>query len=412
MYIKRAVTQQSLQYLEKEVIVIFTGARQTGKTTILKHLEEEVKKRHKKTFFINLEDIYYLNLLNESPKNLLNLIELNLSNIPVYLFIDEIQYLKNPTNFLKYIYDEYKGKIKLIVSGSSAFYIDKKFKDSLAGRKKIFYVRPLSFSEFLLFKGEEKLQKKYIDLVSLANFSIENFLITEKRDLNKYFSEYIRFGGYPRVVLETDYKYKIELIEEIANSYIKKDVLEAKINYIDKYYELFRIFSSQIGELVNKYELANILNISIIAVENYLYIMQKSFHITLIKPFHQNVRKELKKMNKIYFYDLGLRNYFYKNFEIIEMRPDKGNLYENFIFIELLSRTDNDKIKFWRTQNKNEVDFIVDEKYAYEVKYNINTFHVNKYKIFLEKYNDIKFNVLYHTGDKKEENPEISYLNF
>jgi len=412
MYIEREICQQALKYIKKDDIMIFTGARQTGKTTILRHLEKEVKRKYnKKTFFINLEDMDYLNLLNDSPKNLLNLIELNLHNIPVYVFIDEIQYLKNPTNFLKYIYDEYKGKIKIIVSGSSAFYIDRRFKDSLAGRKKIFYVRPLNFSEFLLFKGEEKLHEKYINLVSLYNFSTKDFLVTDKRVLNRYFNEYVRFGGYPRIVLEEDYQNKKELIEEISNSYIKKDILEANINYIDKYYELFRIFSSQIGELVNKYELSNILNISITAIENYLYIMQKSFHLILIKPFHTNVRKELKKMRKVYFYDLGLRNYFYKNFETIEMRHDRGNLYENFIFIELLNKAGEYNIKFWRTQNKNEVDFIVDDKYAYEVKYNINIFKPNKYKIFIKKYNDLKFNVIYHIGEKKEENSKISYLN-
>jgi len=412
MYINREVAQKALKYINNDEILIFTGARQTGKTTILKYLRNYLKKRDKITFFINLEDIDYLNLLNETPKNLLNLIELHLHKIPVYVFIDEIQYLNNPSNFLKYIYDEYKGKIKLIVSGSSAFYIDRKFKDSLAGRKKIFYVYPLSFNEFLLFKGNEKLHKKYCEKVSIQSFTLENFLLPDKRELTRYFNEYVRFGGYPRVVLENQYEDKIQLIEEIANSYIKKDVLETNINYIEKYYELFRIFSSQVGGLVNKYELSNLLNISITAIENYLYIMQKSFHVILIKPFYSNIRKELRKMNKVYFYDIGLRNYFYKNFDMIEIRADKGQLYENFILIELLNRINADKIRFWRTQTKNEVDFIIDERFAFEVKYNVNTFSPGKYNLFLNKYKEIKFNVIYHTGEKMVESNNINYFKF
>jgi len=245
--------------------------------------------------------------------------------------------------------------------------------------------------------------------VSLKNLSLNKFLLPEKRELMKYFNEYIQFGGYPRVVLEHEYKYKIELIEELANSYIKKDVLESNINYIDKYYALFRIFASQVGNLVNKFELSKTLNISTTSIENYLYIMQKSFHIAFIKPFHGNIRKELTKMPKVYFYDLGLRNYFYRNFDIIDIRSDKGHLFENFIFNELLSFENKDKINFWLTQNKNEVDFIVNEKYAYEVKYNINTFHFSKYRLFLDQYQDIKFNVVYHTGDKTGDHSQINY---
>lgn len=108
-----------------------------------------------------------------------------------YVLIDEIQYLANPSNFLKFFYDEYKGKIKILALGSSAFYIDKKFRDSLAGRKKIFNVMTLSFREFLLFKNEIELSKKNFDEINLQ----------EKEQIIKYYNEYVVYGGYPRVVL-------------------------------------------------------------------------------------------------------------------------------------------------------------------------------------------------------------------
>lgn len=156
MYKDRDIVSQVDRYLNSDYILIFTGARQTGKTTILKHLFEKLQSENQKVHFINLEDIDYLSLLNESPKNLLSIVGLELKE-EVTVFIAEIQYLNNPTNFLKYFYDEYRDKIKLIVSGSSTFYWGIKFEDSLAGRKRIFQVYPLSFSEFLAFKDEQEL---------------------------------------------------------------------------------------------------------------------------------------------------------------------------------------------------------------------------------------------------------------
>ena len=148
-----------VKYFKDPETLIFTGPRQAGKTTILKQLQDLLHKENKKTYFLNLEDPDYLTLLNESPKNLFKIFPLDLKK-KSFVFIDEIQYLNNPSNFLKYFYDEYQGKIKLLVSGSSAFYLDKRFKDSLVGRKKIFNVFTISFREFLRFKNEEQLSVK------------------------------------------------------------------------------------------------------------------------------------------------------------------------------------------------------------------------------------------------------------
>ena len=171
MSILRDITKKAQNYLDTEEILLFIGSRQAGKTTILKQLENFLQKNGQRTYFLNLEDPDYLTLLNDSPKNIFKIFSIDL-NERNFIFIDEVQYLKNPSNFLKYIYDEHKEKIKLCVSGSSAFYIDEKFKDSLAGRKKIFNVPTISFKEFLRFKGEDVLSQKNFKILQLTNCGI------------------------------------------------------------------------------------------------------------------------------------------------------------------------------------------------------------------------------------------------
>ncbi|MBU2214773.1 ATP-binding protein, partial [Patescibacteria group bacterium] len=362
MNIIRDITLKAQKYLANPEIMLFVGPRQAGKTTILKQLQFILEKETQNIYFLNLEELEYLELLNQSPKNIFKIFNIDL-NKKNYIFIDEIQYLKNPSNFLKYFYDEYQGKIKLLVSGSSAFYIDKKFKDSLAGRKKIFYVFTLSFKEFLRFKNEDILSQKNFQKLSLK----------EKEKISFYYQEYIVYGGYPRVVL-APLQEKEDLLREIAFSYIKKDIYESGIKQEEIFYRLFKILSSQIGNLVNSSELSGTLGVSKIAIDNYLYVMQKSFHICLLRPFFKNIRKELSKMPKIYFYDLGLRNFFIRNFNSFIIREDKGGLLENAVFCQLKEKYDEELLKFWRTIQKNEIDFVCDEKEAYEVKVNPKEF--------------------------------------
>lgn len=382
MSIIRNITLSALKYLNNEEILLFTGARQAGKTTVLKQLRDRLEKSDSRTYFFNLEDPEYRDLLNKSPKNLLKIISLDKEKI--YVFIDEVQYLNDPTNFLKYIFDEYKHRIKLCVSGSSAFYLDKKFKDSLVGRKRIFNVRTLSFAEFLHFKNESRLENI---------FKRPNLGLIDKEKLSLLYREYIIYGGYPRVVLAS-VEEKEEVLREIAYSYIKKDIFEAGLRHDENFYMLLKILASQVGGLVNSSELASTLRISKISVDNYLYISQKSFHLCLVKPFYKNLRKELTKMPKVYFYDLGLRNFFSGGFENFETRGDKGQVLENAVFRQLIERFDEDSIRFWRTIQKNEIDFIVDANKAFEVKINPEKFKEGSYKIFLENYPEISLAIV------------------
>jgi hypothetical protein len=379
MSIIREVTIKAKKYLESDEVLIFVGARQAGKTTILHQLEEEIK--NKPHFFINLEDKEICHLLDKSPKEIFKILPINFEK-RTYIFIDEIQYLKDPTNFLKYIFDQYQSKIKLIVSGSSAFYLDKRFKDSLAGRKKIFNVYTASLKEFFKFKEFDNLSiKKFNDLT-----------LIERDKFKELYYEYLIFGGYPRVIMAS-IEEKKEVLRDIVYSYVKKDIYEANIRQDEIFYRLMKILAQQIGNLVNSSELSLTLGVSKTAIDNYLYVMQKSFHISLIRPFYKNIRKELVKMPKIYFYDFGLRNFLVNNFEPFLLRTDKGQILENYFFRSLINRYYIDQIKFWRTVDGAEVDFVVEDK-AYEIKVNKKLAKVSKYKLFQKKYPKIRFEIL------------------
>lgn len=382
MSIIRDITIKAQEYLKDDDILLFTGARQAGKTTILRQLAERVEKKHGNLHFLNLEDPDYRSLLNQSPKNLFKIFTIDLKKRN-FIFIDEVQYLNDPSNFLKYMYDEYRGRLKLLVSGSSAFYIDRKFKDSLAGRKRIFHVKTLSFREYLRFKNETDILKK--DFRSLG--------MSDQDRLSVHLYEYMTYGGYPRIVLASAHE-KTDLLSEIAYSYIKKDIYEASIRQEDIFYKLFKILSSQTGNLVNFSELAHTLGVSKTAIDNYLYVMQKSFHIALVKPFYKNIRKELTKMPKVYFFDTGLRNFFVSNFKSFVIRDDKGALLENMVFRQLTEKYPVDEIRFWRTSQGQEIDFIADAKEAIEVKASSAGFKEGSYRVFSKHYSDMAFHVI------------------
>lgn len=380
MNIKRDIVEQLIKDLDSQEIVILTGPRQVGKTTALHQVEKYLLSQNKISYFLNLEDPDYLKILNESPKNIFQIFPIDLT-VKNYIFIDEIQYLDNPTNFLKYLFDEYKGKLKLIVSGSSAFYLDKKFKDSLAGRKKLRQIYSLDLREFLRFRNEENLSEKDLGKLSLS----------ESAKLDRLYIEYVTWGGYPRVVLALSNEEKKEILRELVFSYIKKDIFEARIRHDEDVYRLLKILARQVGSLVNSSELANTLGVSKTAIDNYLYVLQKSFHIQLIRPFYKNLRKELTKMPKVFFTDLGIRNFLVNDFQTLFVRNDKGELLENAVFRQLVDRYGVDEIRFWRTTSKKEVDFVVEsESLAYEVKTERKRVRRSKYKEFEESYPEIR----------------------
>jgi predicted AAA+ superfamily ATPase len=373
-------------HISKREFTILIGARQIGKSTLLKQLFEELKQNGEAVFFLNLDRKDILEELNQNPENLLKICPLQ-SDKKIIVFIDEIQYLDDATNFLKLLFDEYSTQLKIVATGSSAFYIDRQFNDSLVGRKKIFQMGTLDFEEFLLFKNRADLVNEISQFKSKKKSkSIQENLLWA------YMDEFINYGGYPAVVLEENVEDKIELLREIRDSYIKRDVLESGITDETKFYRMLMLLASQTGNLLNVNEISNTLRISNATVENYLYVLQKCFHITLLKPFYANLRKELTKMPKVYINDLGLRNVLINYFSPLEQRADKGAVLENFSFRLLSERFEEDQIKYWRTADGNEVDFVIETSYlkgfAVEIKFSDQEAKMSKYNKFIQNYPD------------------------
>ena len=382
MLFPREIFNRIKKVIDRDEFIVLVGARQTGKTSLLLLIKEFYENKGIEASYFNLENPGYLKILNEHPFNIFDLLPKRPAK--QIILVDEVQYLADPSNFLKLLYDERRKKIKIIATGSSSFYIDLKFKDSLAGRKFIFNIYPLNFNEFLQFSGETEMAEEK---------SAKKLSSYYQTKLLKLWEQYIIYGGYPKVALAEEEDLKRILIEDIGSSYIKKDALEAGIKNTEKYYALIKILAGQTGQLMNSQELANTLNLAHKTVEEYLYIMARSYQLAFIRPFYKNLRKELTKMPKAYFYDLGLRNFFLNDFSALDKRPDKGACLENLVFTEFLKRGDNlDSIKYWRTQDKKEVDFIIGRE-AYEIKYNIKS-KASDYKMFIKQYPEIKLSMI------------------
>ncbi|MBP6550598.1 MAG: ATP-binding protein [Flavobacterium sp.] len=374
------------EHLSKKEFTILIGARQIGKSTLLKQLFEDLSQKGEAVYFLNLDRKEILDELNESPENLFKICPLQ-EGKKIIVFIDEIQYLDDATTFIKLLFDEYSDRLKIVATGSSAFYIDKQFNDSLVGRKKIFQMGTLDFEEFLLFKGRNDLVEEVLKLKSKKKKKS-----IQENVLWGYMDEFVNYGGYPAVVLENDIAQKIELLKDIRDSFIKRDILESGVTDETKFYRMLMLLASQSGNLLNVNEISNTLRITNATVENYLYVLQKYFHITLVKPFYNNLRKELTKMPKVYINDLGLRNVLINYFSPLEQRADKGMVLENLSFRLLTERFDQDQIKYWRTADGNEVDFVVETSYlkgfAVEIKFSEQEVKPSKYNKFVQNYPD------------------------
>lgn len=400
-YKKRHIHDKIDAHLNKKEYTIITGARQVGKTTLLRQFYRELKKEGKKVFYLSFENIDVLNALNEHPEKIFRFTERPINPLEkdassdkrIYLLLDEIQYAHDPSGFLKYLFDTYLSHLKIIATGSSAFYIDKKFKDSLAGRKKIFHLHPLNFVEYLEFYGREDLGDEVQRLRER-----KDYISLKKQEIKEYFDEHLVYGGYPAVVLENDAELKKEILLELRDSYIKRDILESDIRNEMDFYNLMKILAGQTGSLVNKNELSKTLRIHLSTIENYLSTLEKCFHITLVKSFHKNLRKEIVKMPKIYFNDLGLRNALLNRFSGFAKREDTGALLENYVYKRLIQIYPQEDIKFWRTADGNEVDFVASSDYkngkAYEVKSGENQFKPTKYRKFSDNYPNIHLSII------------------
>lgn len=391
----RKIITTLIKYLKVEDILVLHGARQVGKTHILYWLKNYLEEKKELTCYIDLENSRLTKILNNGVENFINFLKeenyWSNFNKKIYVFIDEIQYLDNPSEFLKLIADHHK-KIKLIVSGSSSFEIKSKFKDSLVGRTINFEIFNLSFEEFLLFK-------KY-------HFNSKD-KITEKKieELKNLFKEFTLYGGYPKIVLAQDTATKTIYLSQIIDTYVKKDIRDlAQVSDLEKFNKLIEVLASQSGQLLNIIELSNTCKLAKQTVEKYLFILENTYIIKLVRPFYKNIRSELFKKPKIFFYDSGLMQMLWlKDLqkEII------GSVFETAIYAELVKKYGRENINYWRTKDKKEIDFIIKDKnkiIPLETKINFESFKSANLNYFTNNYYCEKSGIIGLNGNKKSKN--------
>jgi predicted AAA+ superfamily ATPase len=379
--IKRKLFSELVDHLpQKEMSLIF-GPRQAGKTTLMEMLKEYLENSGERTLFLNL-DIEWDRPHFESQAALLNKIKLELGQQHGYVFIDEIQRKEDAGLFLKGLFD-LKLPYKFILSGSGSLELKQKIHESLVGRKRLFELNTVTFEEFINHRTDYRYEENLAD-----------FLAIEKDRAQQLLSEYMHFGGYPRIVMAAEQREKLRLIDDIYRSVIEKDIaFLLKLDKPDVFSALIKILADQVGQLMNYSEMASTLNVSFSTVKKYLWYAQKIFLVELITPYARNVRKEISKSPMPYFWDLGLRNFSLGLFGHPESPLEKGFIFENLIFLLLRQklRFKAAKLNYWRTKDKAEVDFVIEAGKTLipaEVKYK----HLKQDKVpaslrsFIEKY--------------------------
>lgn len=327
--IARALERSINDQLFKGKIILLMGARQTGKTTLMKKIAE----KHKDFLWLN-GDEYDIKerFRNPTSTKLKSLIADH-----KLIFIDEAQQIDSIGISLKLLYDNYQD-IQLIVSGSSSFELRNRTNEPLTGRKIEFQMFPISFGEMLNHHS----------------------LLIEKR----YFETRIIYGYYPEIINKQG--DEITLLKTLSDSYLYKDILMLEnLKKPEKLMSLLQALAFQIGSEISYNEIGNHIGLDSKTVESYIDLLEKSFVVFRLRSFSRNLRNELKMSKKIYFYDNGIRNAIISNFQMIEGRMDKGALFENMMVSERVkfNHYSNNYANryFWRTKNQNEIDYIEDK---------------------------------------------------
>lgn len=348
MIYQRKIYKKLKKYLGAKQVIVITGMRRVGKTTILKQILSEIKFQNKAYF--DLEKLSDRNVFDQ--KNYDNiLLDLERKGIDIkkkiYLAIDEIQFLPNITSVIKYFYDHYN--IKFIVTGSSSYYLKNLFTQSLAGRKIVFELFPLDFGEFLTFKEVYYKEKNPFE-GKFSEFEYER--------IKFYYEEFINFGGFPEVVLAKKEELKKELLNDIISSYVNIDIKSLSDFRKDKeIYDLIKMLASRTGTRLDYNKLSSLTGLSRHTVEQYLDFFEKTYLIYRAPVFTHNTDREIVKAKKIYFCDNGLVDILAEN--------SSGSKFENAFFNQIRHIGD---VRYYALKDGSEIDFILDKKTALELK--------------------------------------------
>lgn len=324
MIAKRIVYNDLYNDLKQHEITILLGARQVGKTFLLKELEKFLEKEGKKTAYYNLEIPNDLLKFKGSEEDIFEM----LTQTADVILLDEFHYLKNASHLFKAVFDS-GVKVKIIASGSSSLEIHKHLKESLAGRRHLIKVFPLSLEEY---------KQNHLDLGSVL---VE--------------------GTLPGLLAKESAPDKQAYLRDLLETYVLKDIKALiKEENVKAFNHLLYLLAESQGSVVSVANIAGEVGLTAKTIENYLTILEQTYVCYSLPSFSSNLANELKKSRKYYLYDLGIRNAILKNFEYdLDKRKDKGVLYESIVFLELLRKiSPTTSLYFWRTKQKAEVDFV------------------------------------------------------
>lgn len=375
MEIKRIIINKLIEEFSEPKVSILLGARQVGKTTILRQLEAVARGMGRKTAYYDLESSANLAMLSGSREDVITKL---LSSGDV-VFIDEFHYLENASKIFKAIYDQ-GAPIKIFASGSSSLEMHRHLKESLAGRFFKTMIFPLALSE-------------------------------HQRVPNATLDEYLMWGGMPGLVHCRSNEDKARLLENIVDTYITKDIKGLiKEENVRSFNAMLYLLAQQQGSLVVKSELAREIGVSEPTVARHIEILSQTYVCHVLHSYSGNLANELKKSIKVYLFDIGIRNSMLKDFRAPSGRDDKGALYETFVHLHLVPQLKpNMEVRFWRTKRGEEVDFVLVKNripVPVEVKSSMGKAEVpSGLRAFLQAYPKAPFGIVF--CDAQRESVEV-----
>lgn len=359
----RRLTPFLLKEIKLPRIVVLTGMRQVGKTTLMRQIFNKIGTPNR--IFLDLENPLNQKIFEE--ENFDNIISnLEYAGLPSikksFVFLDEVQLAPKIVKAVKYLYDHHK--IKFFLTGSSSFYLKNLFPESLAGRKIVYELFPLDFEEFLVFKekGKKSVPEFFLKAKKKNKISFEIY--------KKFFEEHLEFGGFPAVVLEKRRERKRQVLEDIFKSYFEKDIKTlADFRELAKIRDLILLLTNRVGSKIEITKISSELGISRETVYSYLNFLEKTYFIFLISPFSKGTDTEVRGARKVYFCDTGLLNYL--------TRVSEGTLFENIVFHNLKKYG---SLNYYEKYKGPEVDFILGKKVAFEAKIKADTSDIKRLK--------------------------------
>lgn len=348
MFYKRKIYPELLSHFHLPAVTVLTGMRRTGKTTLVLQMLADIS--NKNSLYLDLQRPDNRELFEQKNYEAIRdsfVARGLILGKPMVIVLDEIQLAPDSPSAIKYLSDHHN--IKFIVTGSSSYYLKNLFSESLSGRKKIFELHPLDFGEFLTFK-EIPFKKD--------NWKEKEFNNLEYSRLSSYYEEFVRFGGFPQVVLAQTEDQKRDILLDIMSSYVNIDI-RTLADFSDErnLYALAKLLAGRVGSRVEYTKLSSLTGLSRPTVTNYVSFFEKTYLIHTVPVYTKNIDREIVKSRKLYFCDTGLAN------TLADL--SSGAQFENTLFNQLARLG---QIQYFALKTGHEIDFILDANLAIEAK--------------------------------------------